>query len=95
MRNNMRKFGKTNPLTKADFDEFIKLYKRDDMNKREETYSTDNPNARWRKFTIDEFKQRPNFNIDISWIQEVDDRPDYSIEEMIEILTEKRDSIKI
>lgn len=93
MRNNMRKFGKTNPLTKADFDEFITLYKRDDMDTREETYSSDNPNARWRKFSIDEFKQRPNFNIDISWIQEVDDRPDYSIEEMIEILTEKRDRI--
>lgn len=95
MRTDMRKFGKTTPLLRSDFDEFVDLYKKEDMAKRKPTYDKDtNPNGRWRKFDITEFAERPNFNIDISWIEAADDKPDYSIEEIIEIITEKRDNLQ-
>ena len=36
------------------FDEFIQCYQRDDRSKRQETYSAEPPQGRWRKYTYEE-----------------------------------------
>lgn len=93
MRNNMRSFGKRNPLNKDDFKEFIECYCADDMSKRKETWSEENPNGRWRKFTIDELNKRENTNLDIFWMEEEQEGPDYSIPELLEIMDESSQQI--
>ena len=62
LRSEMPSFGKTNPLKIEHFAEFEKCYCPDCMENREETYSEENPNGRWRKFTLgellDQIKQK-------------------------------------
>ena len=54
MRSNMRSFGKTNPLKTEDFAEFEELYCAGHFEDRKETWSEENPNGRWKKYTIEE-----------------------------------------
>lgn len=58
LRNDMPSFGKTNPLKTEHFDDFVKCYADGDLSKRKETYSEENPNGRWRKFTIEDILAR-------------------------------------
>ncbi|QLL78075.1 N-6 DNA methylase [Ligilactobacillus saerimneri] len=90
MRNNMRSFGKRNPLTEQDFADFIAKYQADDLTKRQEDYdSQTNPNGRWRKFTIDEIMARPNTSLDISWMTTESDEEDKSLTEILTAMNEK------
>lgn len=93
MRNNMRSFGIRNPLNLKDFEEFIEVYKRDDMENRQETWSEENPNGRWRKYSIEQIQERDNLSLDISWMEGESDTPDYTISEMLELMQEKSDNI--
>lgn len=93
MRNNMRSFGKRNPLNRADFKEFIEVYQRDDRNNRQETWSTENPNGRWRKYSVEDIEARDNASLDISWMEAENEGPDYSLAEMLELMQEKSDTI--
>ncbi|MDO4814901.1 MAG: N-6 DNA methylase [Gemella sp.] len=83
MRANQRSFGKRSPLNKDDFKEFVECYKRDDISKREETYSEENPNGRFRKFTIEEILKRNNTSLDISWLEEEKDEEDLSLDQLL------------
>lgn len=95
LRTDMQKFGKRTPLTKKHFEEFIKVYQRDNKLERKETYQTDvNPNGRWRKYSIDEIKARENTNLDISWMIKESDTPDYSLKEMLTLMDEKSKAIR-
>lgn len=93
MRNNMRSFGKRNPLNKQDFEEFIACYKWDDFKNRQETWSAENTNGRWRKYSIEQIQNRDNLSLDISWMEAESDTPDYTIAEMLELMQEKSDNI--
>ncbi len=93
MRNNMRSFGKRNPLNKDDFKDFIDCYKRDDMASRVETWSEENPNGRWRKYSYEEIIANDNANLDISWMESESDTPDYTLKEMLELMNEKSENI--
>ncbi|MCD0887081.1 hypothetical protein I5C66_15820, partial [Staphylococcus aureus] len=75
------------------FEEFIEVYKRDDIGNREETWSNENPNGRWRKYSIDQIKSRDNLSLDISWMEAESDTPDYTIAEMLDLMQEKSDNI--
>lgn len=93
MSNNMRTFGKRTPLIKKDFDEFVECYKRDDMANREETWSVENTNGRWRKYSMEQINARDNASLDISWLEAENDTLDYSVTEMLELMQEKSDNI--
>ncbi len=93
MRNNMRSFGKRNPLNKTDFKEFIECYKRDDIQNRIETWSEENPNGRWKKFSFAEINNNDNTSLDISWLEAESDSPDYTLAEMLNLMQEKSDNI--
>ena len=94
MRHQMRSFGKRNPLNKKDFAEFEKLFCVDDRSKRKETWDKEkNPNGRWRKFTIDEIKKRPNTSLDISWMSDEEEHETKSLKEILSDMNEKSKAI--
>lgn len=94
MRHQMRSFGKRNPLNDQDFEAFEKVFNVDDISKREETWDAEkNPNGRWRKFSIDEIKKRPNTSLDISWMNEEKHQDTRSINEILNEMNEKSKAI--
>lgn len=94
MRHQMRSFGKRNPLNNKDFAEFEKLFYVDDRSKRKETWDAEkNPNGRWRKFSIDEIKKRPNTSLDITWMSEEEEHDNRSLGEILKEMNEKSKAI--
>lgn len=63
---------KQKPLQNSDLEEFIKCYNPENRHERKETYSEDNPNGRWRKYSIDEIEKRDKLSLDIFWIKDDD-----------------------
>ena len=63
LRTNRRFTLKTNPLTRADLDDFVACYNPENRLKREET-------ERFHRFTHDELVKRDKANIDIFWLSD-------------------------
>ena len=61
---------KTNPLKRADLDEFVACYKPGQMQKRKETWSEENPDGRWRRFSYDDLIKRDKVSLDIFWLKD-------------------------
>lgn len=93
LRSNMPSFGKTNPLKESDFDDFVKCYCADDFSKRKQTWSEENPDGRWRRYSYNEILKRDKTSLDISWIKTGDEVPDCSLNELLEEIKTKTDSI--
>lgn len=94
MRHQMRSFGKRNPLNDKDFEEFEKVFEVEDRSKRKETWDKEkNPNGRWRKFTIDEIKARPNTSLDVSWMSEEEEKEDKPLKQILSEMNEKSKAI--
>jgi type I restriction enzyme M protein len=70
LRTNMHFTLKTNPLTRADLDEFVACYRPQNRHERTPTWSPENPDGRWRAFTYDELIQRDKLSLDIFWIKD-------------------------
>ena len=66
----------TKPMTRANLDDFVACYCSGHMQDRVPTYSTDEPNGRWRKFTKEEVYSRDLLKFDFKWMDlgEKDDR---------------------
>jgi type I restriction enzyme M protein len=72
-RTNVHMTLKTNRLKKSDFDEFIKLYKPDDIKKRKATFvegKESKGEGRWRSYSYDEIIARDKTNLDIFWLKD-------------------------
>ena len=69
-RTNIHHTLKKSPLTFEDLSDFIKCYNPENRNLRTETWSEENPEGRWRKFTYDEIIARDKTNLDIFWIKD-------------------------
>lgn len=93
LRNDMPSFGKTNPLKKEDFDDFVACYADGDLSARKETYSEENPNGRWRKFTYEEILARDKTSLDITWMKSDTGADDYTLAELLEQIKEKSANI--
>ena len=93
LRNDMPSFGKTNPLKSEHFDDFVKCYADGDLSKRKETYSEENPNGRWRKFTIEDILARDKTSLDITWIKADSGTEDYTLVELLDMIKEKSNNI--
>lgn len=61
---------KQNPLKEEDLNEFVELYNSKNILDRVQTYSEENPNGRWRRFTYKDIEEKYDFNLDISWVKE-------------------------
>lgn len=93
LRNDMPSFGKTNPLKSEHFDDFVECYANGDLSKRKETYSEENPNGRWRKFTIEDILARDKTSLDITWMKADSGTDDYSLAELLDMIKEKSNNI--
>ena len=61
---------KTNPLRRAELDEFVACYNPEHRHERKETWSEKNPEGRWRCFSYDEIVKRDKLNLDIFWLKD-------------------------
>lgn len=61
---------KQHPMTDEDLADFIKCYNPENRHKRNETWSEDNPDGRWRKFNVDDIFARDKTSLDIFWIKD-------------------------
>jgi type I restriction enzyme M protein len=84
---------KKNPLKESDLDDFVKCYNPENRHLRAETYSADNPDGRWRKFTYDEITARDKTSLDITWIKSGDSTDDYTLGELLNLIKEKSAAI--
>lgn len=82
----------TKPMTREHLDDFVNCYCSGHMEDRVQTYSEENPNGRWRKFTADEVYARDQFKLDFKWI-DLTEKDDRTITELLTEMQEKADSI--
>ena len=61
---------KQNPMTDRDLEDFIACYHPENRCSRTETWSPDNPDGRWRKFSVQEILERDKTSLDIFWIKD-------------------------
>jgi type I restriction enzyme M protein len=81
LRTNMHFTLKTNPLRRADLDEFVACYRPGRRHDRKPTWSEATPEGRWRVFDYEELVKRDKVNLDLFWLkdkslEESDDLPD-------------------
>jgi type I restriction enzyme M protein len=69
-RTNVHHTLKKQPMELKHLQDFVKCYNPDNRHDRKETWSEDNPDGRWRKFTYDEIIERDKTNLDIFWIKD-------------------------
>lgn len=69
-RTNIHHTLKKKPLQFEDLQGFISLYQSENRNLRKETYSEDNPEGRWRKFSYGDIIARDKTNLDIFWLKD-------------------------
>jgi type I restriction enzyme M protein len=92
-RSNIKHTLKKNPLRESDLDDFVKCYNPENRHVRKETYSPENPDGRWRKFTYDEIIARDKTSLDITWIKSGDNTDDYTLSELLDLIKEKSAAI--
>ena len=70
LRTNMNFTLKTNPLKRADLDEFVVNYHAENRHDRQPTWSEQNPDGRWRAYDYDELIQRDKVSLDLFWLRD-------------------------
>ncbi|PWN06867.1 HsdM family class I SAM-dependent methyltransferase [Rhodohalobacter mucosus] len=83
-RTNIHHTLKKNPLRFDDLKEFVELYNPENRHNRKETWSEENPDGRWRKYSYEEITGRDKTSMDIFWIKDdsltdLDNLPDPDI----------------
>lgn len=61
---------KQHPMTDVDLEDFICCYHPENRHQRSETWSEENPDGRWRKFSTQEILDRDKASLDIFWIKD-------------------------
>ncbi len=61
---------KKNPMKFEDLKDFIQCYNPENRFERKETWATENPEGRWRKFSYDEIMARDKTSLDIFWLKD-------------------------
>jgi type I restriction enzyme M protein len=70
LRTNIHFTLKTNPLKRADLDEFVECYNPANRQDRNPTWSEDNQAGRWRVYDYDEISNRDKASLDIFWLKD-------------------------
>ena len=83
----------TKPLKRSDLDDFVSCYCADDISKRTETWSEENPNGRWKKYSVEELVTRDKTSLDITWIKDKDDLDDVTLANLMSTIAEKSTNI--
>ena len=61
---------KTKPLRRADLDDFVTCYRAGERHEREETWSQQNEEGRWRAFEYADLVERDKLNLDLVWLRD-------------------------
>ena len=61
---------KQHPMTDADLEDFIRCYHPENRHERTQTWSPENPDGRWRRFSAEEILKRDKTSLDIFWIKD-------------------------
>ena len=61
---------KKNPMTDSDLDDFVSCYQPENRSNRTETWSEENPEGRWRRFSVEDILARDKTSLDIFWIKD-------------------------
>ena len=77
-------------MTREHLQEFVDCYCSGHMNDRQQTYSEDNPNGRWRKFTAEEVKSSDT--LDFKWI-DLEEKDERTIVEVLDDMQVESDGI--
>lgn len=100
-RTNVHHTLKKNPMRLEDLQDFINCYNPSNRNDRTETWSEENPEGRWRKYSYEEIIARDKTNLDIFWLKDksladLDNLPDPDIlaNEIIENIEAGLDSFR-
>lgn len=80
----------TKPMTRADLDEFVDCYCSGHQQDRKATYSEDNPNGRWRKFTAEEVKKADT--LDFKWL-DLEEKDERTVQEVLDDMQADSDGI--
>jgi type I restriction enzyme M protein len=70
MRTNKNFSLKTNPLRRADLDEFVECFHPANRHERQKTWSEENSDGRWRRYGYDELVARDKASLDIFWLRD-------------------------
>lgn len=70
LRTNLHFTLKQHPMTYEDLKDFIQCYHPENRYERHETWSQDNPDGRWRRFTAEKILNRDKTSLDIFWIKD-------------------------
>lgn len=69
-RTNIHHTLKKKPMQFEDLEDFIKCYNPSNRHDRQETWSEENPEGRWRKYSYDEIIERDKTSLDIFWLKD-------------------------
>lgn len=78
------------PMTRAHLDEFVNFYCSGHIGDRIETFSSENPNGRWRRFTAEEIQGRND--LDFKWM-DLSEKDDRTVGEILDEMQEEADGI--
>ncbi|AUX48534.1 DNA methyltransferase [Sorangium cellulosum] len=70
LRTNQHFTLKTNPLSRADLDDFVACYKPGELHKRRATWSEKNPAGQWRAYEYAELTARDKCSLDVFWLKD-------------------------
>lgn len=92
---------KTDPLKFDNLNDFIQCYNPSNRHERKQTWSEENPDGRWRKYTYEEITARDKTSLDIFWIKDKsladpDNLPDPDVlaQEIVENLEARPESFQ-
>ena len=63
------------------------------MEDRKETYSEENPDGRWRKYTYQEILNRDKTSLDITWMRSGETKDDRTLAEIMAEIEERAANI--
>ena len=84
---------KQRPMTEEHLRDFIECYKPGALHERVETYSEENPDGRWRRFTLEEILERDKASLDITWIKTGEDISEVQLSDLLAEIRDKSDRI--
>ena len=82
----------TKPMKREDLDDFVACYCSGHRQDRKQTYSEENPNGRWRKFSADEVYARDQLKLDFKWM-DLSEKDDRTLAELLQDMKEKSANI--
>ena len=82
----------TKPMTREHLNEFVECFCSGHIEDRTPTYSEENPNGRWRKFSQEEVYSRDLLKLDFKWL-DLEEKDNRTISELLSDMQEKATSI--